>query len=53
MKQATISLIALAAVTSISAIAWAGEGPKGHSHDESFSAGGPRGPQKTARPAPG
>ncbi|HCX17282.1 MAG TPA: copper resistance protein [Afipia sp.] len=49
MKQATISLIALAAVTSISAIAWAGEGPKGHSHDESFSAGEPGDPKKPAR----
>lgn len=49
MKQATISLITLAAVTSISAIAWAGEGPKGHSHDESFSAGEPGDPKEPAR----
>ncbi|MFX5734540.1 copper oxidase, partial [Acinetobacter baumannii] len=36
-------------VTSISAIAWAGEGPKGHSHDESFSAGDPGDPKEPAR----
>lgn len=49
MKHATLTLIAFAAVTSISATAWAGEGPKGHSHDESFSAGEPGDPQKPAR----
>jgi uncharacterized cupredoxin-like copper-binding protein len=49
MKHTTLSLIAFAALTSISTIAWAGAGPKGHSHDDSFSAGEPGDPQKPAR----
>ena len=49
MKHTTLSLIAFAALTSISTIAWAGAGPMGHSHDDSFSAGEPGDPQKPAR----
>jgi uncharacterized cupredoxin-like copper-binding protein len=43
--------IALAAVTLLSANAWAGEGSSGHSHDhgQSFSAGEPGNPKKPAK----
>lgn len=41
--------IALVATVLFSAAAWAGAGPKGHSHDEAFSAGVPGDPKKPAR----
>jgi uncharacterized cupredoxin-like copper-binding protein len=45
--------IAIAAVTWLSANAWAGEGPSGHSHghghSEAFSAGEPGNPNKPAK----
>ena len=47
-----ISGIALVAATLLSAGAWAGEGPAGHSHaghGESFSAGEPGDPKKPSR----
>ncbi len=51
MMNWTMSGVALAAVTLLSASAWAGEGPSGHSHghDETFSAGEPGNPKKPAR----
>jgi uncharacterized cupredoxin-like copper-binding protein len=47
----TKSGIALAAATLLSANAWAGEGPSGHSHShgEAFSAGEPGNPKKPAK----
>ncbi|MDO9298192.1 cupredoxin family protein [Bradyrhizobium sp.] len=48
MMSWTKSGIALIAVTLLSANAWAGEGPSGHSHShgETFSAGEPGNPKK-------
>ena len=50
--------IALVAATLLSAHAWAGEGPAGHSHhshahSETFSAGEPGNPKKPAKTRPG
>lgn len=41
--------IALVAAMLVSAAAWAGAGPAGHSHDDAFSAGEPGDPKKPAR----
>ena len=41
--------IALLAALLLSASAWAGAGPSGHSHGEGFSAGEPGDPKKPAR----
>ena len=41
--------IALVSTVLLSVSAWAGAGPAGHSHDETFSAGEPGGPKKPAR----
>jgi uncharacterized cupredoxin-like copper-binding protein len=51
MMNWTKSRIVLAAVTLLSANAWAGEGPSEHSHDhgQSFSAGEPGNPKKLAK----
>jgi uncharacterized cupredoxin-like copper-binding protein len=51
MMNWTKSRIVLAAVTLLSANAWAVEGPSGHSHDhgQSFSAGEPGNPKKPAK----
>jgi uncharacterized cupredoxin-like copper-binding protein len=49
MKKHSKTAIAFAAGTLLSAAAWAGEGPKGHSHDDSFSAGEAGDPKKPAR----
>lgn len=50
MKKHSKTAIAFAAGTLLSAAAWAGEGrPKGHSHDDSFSAGEPGDAKKSAR----
>ena len=50
MMNWTRSGIALVAATLLSAHAWAGEGPSGHSHGhgETFSAGEPGNPKKPA-----
>ncbi|MDB5578651.1 MAG: copper tolerance protein [Bradyrhizobium sp.] len=56
MMSWTKSGIALAAVTLLSASAWAGEGPSGHRHShgpgETFSAGEPGDAKKPARIVP-
>ena len=49
MKTLTRTAVALVATTLLSAAAWAGAGPSGHSHDETFSAGEPGDPKKPAR----
>lgn len=49
MKTLNRTAVALVATTLLSAAAWAGAGPSGHSHDESFSAGEPGDPKKPAR----
>jgi len=41
--------LALGATLAVSAAAWAGAGPPGHHHDESYSAGEPGDPKKPAR----
>ena len=41
MKKLYQTGVALLAAALLSPSAWAGEGPKGHSHDEAFSAGEP------------
>lgn len=47
LHRTAISLVAT--TTLLSAAAWAGAGPSGHSHDETFSAGEPGDPKKPAR----
>ena len=51
MTNWTKSGIALVAATLLSAHAWAGEGPSGHSHSHgaTFSAGEPGNPKKSAK----
>ena len=49
MKTLNRTAVALVATTLLSAAAWAGAGPSGHSHDETFSAGEPGDPKKPAR----
>jgi uncharacterized cupredoxin-like copper-binding protein len=51
MKTLDRTGVALVATVLFSAAAWAGAGPKGHSHshDEAFSAGVPGDPKKPAR----
>lgn len=49
MKTLNRTAVALVATTLLSAAAWAGAGPSGHSHDEKFSAGEPGDPKKPAR----
>jgi len=49
MKKLHQTGIALIATVLLSASAWAGAGPAGHSHDESFSAGEPGDAKKPAR----
>lgn len=49
MKTLNRTGIALVATALLSAAAWAGAGPAGHSHDDSFSAGEPGDPKKPAR----
>jgi len=51
MQLIKSSALVLAAASLLSAAAWAGAGPAGHSHshDEAFSAGEPGNPKKPAR----
>jgi uncharacterized cupredoxin-like copper-binding protein len=49
MKTLNRTGIALVATVLLSAAAWAGAGPSGHSHDDVFSAGEPGDPKKPAR----
>lgn len=49
MKTLNRTGIALVAILLLSAAAWAGAGPSGHSHDDAFSAGEPGDPKKPAR----
>jgi uncharacterized cupredoxin-like copper-binding protein len=49
MKTLNRTSIALVATVLLSAAAWAGAGPSGHSHGETFSAGVPGDPKKPAR----
>ena len=49
MKTLNRTAVALVATTLLSAAAWAGAGPSGHSHDETFAAGEPGDPKKPAR----
>jgi uncharacterized cupredoxin-like copper-binding protein len=49
MKNWNRSGIALVAAALLSANAWAGEGPAGHSHGESFSAGEPGSAKKPSK----
>ena len=49
MKTLNPSGTALVAAVLLSTAAWAGAGPSGHSHDETFSAGNPGDPKKPAR----
>lgn len=51
MKLIKSSALVFAAASLLSAAAWAGAGPAGHSHshDEAFSAGEPGNPKKPAR----
>jgi uncharacterized cupredoxin-like copper-binding protein len=49
MKTLNRTGIALVAMVLLSASAWAGSGPSGHNHDDSFSAGEPGDPKKPAR----
>jgi uncharacterized cupredoxin-like copper-binding protein len=49
MKNWRQTGIALVSTLLLPVSAWAGAGPAGHSHDETFSAGEPGGPKKRAR----
>ena len=49
MKNWRQTGIALVSTVLLSVSAWAGAGPAGHSHDETFSAGEPGDPKKPAR----
>ena len=49
MMNWTKSGIVLVAATLLSAGGWAGEGPSGHSHSATFSAGEPGNPKKPAK----
>lgn len=49
MKVLNPSGTALVAAVLLSTAAWAGAGPSGHGHDETFSAGEPGDPKKPAR----
>jgi uncharacterized cupredoxin-like copper-binding protein len=49
MKYLHKTCIALVGLVLVAPPAWAGAGPSGHSHDESFSAGEPGDPKKPAR----
>ncbi len=49
MKNWRQTGIALVSTVLLSVSAWAGAGPAGHSHDETFSAGEPGNPKKRAR----
>ena len=49
MKTLNLSGTALVAAVLLSTAAWAGAGPSGHGHDETFSAGEPGDPKKPAR----
>jgi uncharacterized cupredoxin-like copper-binding protein len=49
MKYWNTSMIALAGMALLSATVWAGEGPAGHSHSDSFSAGEPGDPKQPSK----
>jgi uncharacterized cupredoxin-like copper-binding protein len=49
MKNWRQTGIALVSTVLLSVSAWAGAGPAGHSHDETFSAGEPANPKKRTR----